>query len=183
MKAEFKFENDINYYFYTLSSSTPINYLFKYNKDLKPKIYYAGINNGEDDKSLNLKEINYTTKDDSNFSYSYAKIEFGSYSKLYLIFYNNDNRTFIGNQINISINEHDLSSYDQINIYSSETINLIKDKEKIIAIGDLENNEKFYIKIIHPNSENLTITSNLFNKSKSEIYEINSEKVFLYLLN
>ena len=31
MKSEFKFENDINYYFYTLSSSTPINYLFKYN--------------------------------------------------------------------------------------------------------------------------------------------------------
>ena len=176
-KNELKFEKDINYYFYSLSDNLNFNYLFKYSKDLNPKIYYATIKKGEIEKRFNLQEINYITKEDNSFYYSYSKIKFESdFSKLYLIFYNNDNETLFDKSIFISINEHDLSSYEQMDIYTSKKINLIKDEEKIITIGDLDYDETFYINIIYQNNENLNIILNLFNKNKNVIYEITNNK-------
>ena len=176
-KNELKFEKDINYYFYSLSDNLNFNYLFKYNKDLNPKIYYSTIKKGEIEKRFNLQEIKYTTKEDNSFYYSYSKIKFESdFSKLYLIFYNNDNETLFNKSIFISINQHDLSSYEQMDIYTSKKINLIKDEEKIITIGDLDYDETFYINIIYQNNENLNITLNLFNKNKNVIYEITNNK-------
>ncbi len=176
-KNELKFEKDINYYFYCLSDNLNFNYLFKYSKDLNPKIYYSTIKKGEIEKRFNLQEIKYTTKEDNSFYYSYSKIKFESdFSKLYLIFYNNDNEKLFNKSIFISINQHDLSSYEQMDIYTSKKINLIKDEEKIITIGDLDYDETFYINIIYQNNENLNITLNLFNKNKNVIYEITNNK-------
>ena len=170
-KTELTFEKDINYYLFKLPKSSFINYLLKYKNDLNPNIYYANMEN----ERFDLKKIEQKTKDDNNYIYFYTKRNKSDDSNLYLIIYNNDNNTLNNNKIDISINEHDLYSYEIMNIQSSKTLK-INNEEKIIVIGDLDYNNTFHIKIIHKNIEDILITSILFNKKKNEIYEIDNEK-------
>lgn len=177
--TELTFEKDINYYLFKLSKSSSNNYLFKYNKDLNPKIYYANMKN----ERFDLQNIEQKTKEDNNYIYFYTKIKFESDdSNLYLIIYNNDNNTLINRKIDILINEHDLYSYEIMNIQSSKTLK-INNEEKIIVIGDLDYNNTFHIKIIHKNIEDILITSILFNKKKMKYMKLIMRKVLVLLLN
>jgi hypothetical protein len=128
-----------------------------------------------ENERFDLKKIEQKTKDDNNYIYFYTKRNKSDDSNLNLIIYNNDNNTLINRKIDISINEHDLYSYEIMNIQSSKTLK-INNEEKIIVIGDLDYNNTFHIKIIHKNIEDILITSILFNKKKDEIYEIDNEK-------
>ena len=117
-KTELTFEKDINYYLFKLPKSSFINYLLKYKNDLNPNIYYANMEN----ERFDLKKIEQKTKDDNNYIYFYTKRNKSDDSNLYLIIYNNDNNTLINRKIDISINEHDLYSYEIMNIQSSKTL-------------------------------------------------------------
>ncbi len=166
-----------------------LNYYFtiKYTKNLNiSDIYYSYS------KKL-YKEIEYNMyarklfcsqkiKKDSDTIYNYCSIQKQNCSSLILIIFIDGNKTF-----NIKQNSEDISSYSIIPYSFSKKFEFEDMKDsKLIAIGNRDLNEPFYLKIILNSNYRSLIIYSVNNIDVEEYYEIpnldfpiNSKTIFL----